>query len=74
MKSNLHALIDSIDNPAVLQAYLILLSREARSNDDFWDALDADAKASIQEGIANFHDGKHVDFFDYMKSTHGIDR
>jgi hypothetical protein len=39
LKSHLHALIDEIEDPAVLQAYLILLSREAKSQEDFSESL-----------------------------------
>jgi len=74
LKSSLHALIDGIEDTAVLQAYLILLSREAKSQEDFWGNLDSNTKAAIDEGIADFDTGKHSDFFDHMKSSYGIER
>ncbi|WP_439559171.1 hypothetical protein [Dyadobacter sp.] len=74
LKSSLHALIDGIDDTAVLQAYLILLSREAKSQEDFWESLDDQTKAAIGQGLADFDSGKHSDFFDHMKSAYGIER
>ncbi|WP_031528381.1 hypothetical protein [Dyadobacter crusticola] len=61
LKSSLHALIDGIDDTAVLQAYLILLSREAKSQEDFWEVLDDKTKAAIVEGLSDFDSGKHSD-------------
>ncbi|KQS25504.1 hypothetical protein [Dyadobacter sp. Leaf189] len=68
LKSSLHALIDFIDDTAVLQAYLILLSREAKSQEDFWEGLDDKTKAAIGEGLSDFDSGKHSNFFDHMKA------
>jgi len=74
LKTSLHALIDSIEDSTVLQAYLILLSREAKSQEDFWHNVDDETKFAINEGLADFDAGRHSDFFDYMKSSHGIER
>ncbi|MCF0042327.1 hypothetical protein [Dyadobacter fanqingshengii] len=74
LKTSLHALIDSIEDSTVLQAYLILLSREAKSQEDFWHNLDDQTKSAINVGLADFDAGRDSDFFDYMKSSHGIER
>lgn len=54
LKTSLHALIDSIEDSTVLQAYLILLSREAQSQEDFWHNIDDQTKSAINEGVADF--------------------
>ena len=74
LKTSLHALIDSIEDSTVLQAYLILLSREAKSQEDFWHNIDDQTKSAINEGVADFEASRDSDFFDYMKSAHGIER
>lgn len=74
LKSSLHALIERIDDTAVLQAYLILLSRQAKSQQDFWENLDDETKSSINEGLTDFEMGRDSDFFEYMKVTYGVER
>jgi hypothetical protein len=74
LRSSLHALIDGIEDATVLQAYLILLSREVKSREDFWETIDGDTKIAIEEGITNFATGKDHDFFEYMKTAHGVER
>ncbi|NIJ51087.1 hypothetical protein [Dyadobacter arcticus] len=49
--------------------------------EDFWLSLDEKTKAKdektkakIEEGLRDFDQGRHVDFFEYMKLTYGISR
>jgi hypothetical protein len=74
LKSTLHSLIDNIDDTNVLQAYVILLSREANLEPDFWDTLDASTKAAIATGIQDADAGRKTDFFQFMKQQYGIER
>jgi hypothetical protein len=74
LKSTLHSLIDNIHYDGVLQAYVLLLSREAKPEDDFWDKLDVPTKAAIDEGIQDLDAGRKTDFFHFMKGQYGIDR
>ena len=74
LKTSLHAIIDRINDASVLEAYLFLLSRELRSQEDFWDTLDDQTKAAIEEGIAYADAGRDTDFFQYMKTAHGVER
>ena len=74
LKNTLHTLIENIDNDSVLQAYVVLLSREAKPKPDFWDALDAPTKAAIGEGITDLNAGRKTDFFQFMKQQYGIGR
>ena len=72
LKNSLHAVIDGINDTSVLEAYLFLLSRELKSQEDFWDTLDDETKAAIEEGIADGDAGRDIDAFQYMKSAYGI--
>jgi hypothetical protein len=74
LKTSLHAIIDRINDASVLEAYLFLLSRELRSQEDFWDTLDDQTKAAIEECIADADAGRDTDFFQYMKTAHGVER
>jgi hypothetical protein len=72
LKSSLHALIDRIQDRAVLQAYLVLLAREVRQESDFWDTLDDSTKSAIQQGTLDVEQGRKTEFFSYMKSQYGV--
>jgi hypothetical protein len=72
LKSTLHTLVDGIDDAAVLQAYVILLSRGANSVADFWEGLDNATKMAIEEGINDLNNGRKSNFFDFMKTQYGI--
>ena len=74
LKSTLYTLIDGINDKAILEACIIFLARKAQVEEDFWDTLDEETKAAIEEGIADADAGRDVDFFAYMKDTHGIER
>ena len=78
LKSSLHNLVDSINNNAVLEAYLVLLSRESeiekRSQKDFWTDLDAETKFAIEQGLGEMQRKETVDAFDFMKEKYGIQR
>ena len=71
LKSTLHTLIDSIDDNGVLQVYVLLLSREAKPEVDFWDSLDVPTKAAIEEGIKDLNAGRKTNFFQFMKQQYG---
>ncbi len=76
LKSSLHELVDRINNNSVLQAYLVLLSREAEleNQKDFWLDLDKDTKFSIEKGLGEMQRKETVDAFDFMKEKYGIQR
>ena len=58
LKSNLHKLVDSINDSKTLQAMITLLSKKEAMNVDFWDELSEEEKASIEEGIAQADRGE----------------
>ncbi len=76
LKSSLHELVDRINNNSVLQAYLVLLSREAEleNQKDFWLDLDNDTKSTIEQGLGEMQRKETVDAFDFMKEKYGIQR
>jgi hypothetical protein len=76
LKSSLHELVDRINNNSVLQAYLVLLSREAEleNQKDFWLDLDNDTKSAIEQGLGEMQRKETVDAFDFMKEKYGIQR
>lgn len=76
LKKSLHQLVDSINNNAVLEAYLVLLSREAEIENakDFWTDLDNETKSAIEQGLGEMQRKETVDAFDFMKGKYGIQR
>jgi hypothetical protein len=78
IKTSLHNLVDRINNNAVLQAYLILLSREAElekeNQKDFWLDLDSETKLAIEQGLGEMQRKETVGAFDFMKDKYGIQR
>lgn len=76
LKKSLHNLVDRINNNAVLEAYLVLLSREVEiaSPKDFWTDLDSETKSAIEQGLEEMQRKETVDAFDFMKEKYGIQR
>ena len=70
LKTTLHTLIDYINDDNVLRAYVLLLSREAEPEPDFWDSLDAPTKTAISEGVQDLNAGRNTDFFQYMEQQY----
>ena len=68
LKTNLHRLIDQINDDVILQAHLTLLSREiSQPTTDFWDDLTPDHQASIDRGLADIAAGRRKPFADILK-------
>jgi hypothetical protein len=74
LKTSLHNLVDRINNDTVLQAYLVLLSREVEmeSQKDFWLDLDSETKSAIEQGLGEMQRKETVNAFDFMKEKYGI--
>ena len=69
LRSQLHQLIERIEDNAVLQAHLVLLSRETTvRTEDFWDELSADQQASIDRGLADLESGRKKLFSEILKA------
>jgi hypothetical protein len=73
LKTSLHNLVDRINNDTVLQAYLVLLSREVEmeSQKDFWLDLDSETKSAIEQGLGEMQRKETVNAFDFMKEKYG---
>ncbi len=68
LKTTLHRLIDQVDDDAILQAHLTLLSREiTQPAIDFWDDLSPASQSSIDRGLADLAAGRRVPFADILK-------
>ena len=74
LKTSLHNLVDRINNDTVLQAYLVLLSREVEMENqkDFWFDLDSETKSAIEHGLGEMQRKETVNAFDFMKEKYGI--
>ena len=61
-KTNLHQIIDSIEDNSLLNRVYLILSKLILKKDavDFWDELSPEEKASIEEGIAEADRGEFV--------------
>jgi predicted transcriptional regulator len=67
LRSQLHQLIDRINDDAVLKAHLVLLSKEAGNQpNDFWDELSTDQQASIDRGLADLEAGRKKPFSEIL--------
>ena len=74
LKTSLHNLVNRINNDTVLQAYLVLLSREVEMENqkDFWFDLDSETKSAIEQGLGEMQRKETVNAFDFMKEKYGI--
>ena len=53
LKSNLHNLIDAVDDSKILNAIYALLSKKTTAKEvDFWNEFSEEQKAEIKESIA----------------------
>ncbi len=61
LKSNLHKLIDGIEDNSVLHAvYAILAKLTNRKEVDFWDELTVDQQNEVLEGMKQIEEGKGI--------------
>ena len=61
VKSELHKIIDSIDDISILKAIRLLLQKDLTKEEiDFWDTLPNDIKKSIEQGIYQADAGELV--------------
>ena len=68
LRSQLHQLIDRIEDDTVLQAHLVLLRREATvQTEDFWDELSPGQQASINRGLDDLQAGRKKSFSEILK-------
>ena len=66
LKSDLHKLIDKINDLTVLNAVKVILSRQADIS-DFWDELPEEVKRSIEKGRVQALKGETADHEQMIK-------
>ena len=74
MKSDLHELIDKINDTDILKAVRTLLSRQF-SSEDFWDDLPDDIKESIEDSLKQAETNEtlpHNDVIREAKEKYGL--
>ena len=69
LKSELHHLIDSIDDIGLLKAIKLILKQKPASTTDFWDILPEEVKASINKGIAQADNGELISHENMVAET-----
>ena len=52
LKSDLHRLIDSIEDTVILKAIQQILKKQLKSKSDFWNELPENIKLSIERGLS----------------------
>ncbi len=57
LKSNLHRLIDSVQDSKTLKITYLLLSKTEEGTKDWWDTISAKEKAAIEEGLKDIKSG-----------------
>jgi len=77
LKSNLHRIIESIDDNKVLNAIYILLVKQLKVNQklDFWDELPEELRNEIEEAIKEAERGEvftHESVVQEMKGKYNI--
>ena len=76
IKSELHLLIDSIEDTAILKAIGLLLKKQAKHIEtDIWDELPVQMQKSVERGLAQSEKGEfinHEDVMNEVKKRYGI--
>ena len=67
LKSDLHSLVDKVNDMAILNAIKAILSAQLKEN-DFWDELPLNVQESVKRGIEQAKSGKTKAHSEVMKS------
>ncbi|MDD2278182.1 MAG: hypothetical protein PHD06_02930 [Bacteroidales bacterium] len=57
LKSDLHHLIDKINDKSILNAVRTILSKQAEKSTDWWDMANEEDKKAIKEGLEQLDKG-----------------
>jgi TRAP-type C4-dicarboxylate transport system substrate-binding protein len=74
LKSDLHELIDKINDTSILTALKTLLSKQV-CQEDFWDDLPEEIKESIEESLKQMENNEtipHNDVIQEAKQKYGL--
>lgn len=69
LKSDLHHLIDKINDKSILNAVRTILSKQAEKSTDWWDEISEAEKKSIEQGLAEADRGKFIPHEEVMKEV-----
>lgn len=67
LKSDLHRLIDKINDVSILNAVKVLLAKESAIEEDWADSLSEDQKSELEESILEADQGKTITHEEAMK-------
>jgi predicted transcriptional regulator len=67
LKSDLHRLIDKVNDISLLKAIKIILAKETTKETDWADTLSEDLRHELEESIAEADQGKTISHEDAMK-------
>jgi predicted transcriptional regulator len=67
LKSNLHRLIDKVQDSKTLKITYLLLSKTEEGNKDWWDSISAKEKAAIEQGLKDINKGNVFSHAKVMK-------
>jgi len=57
LKSNLHKLIDKVQDSKTLKITYLLLSKNSEGTEDWWNAISDQEKAAIEKGLKDISKG-----------------
>lgn len=60
LKSNLHHLIDKINDKSILNAVRTILSKQVEKSDDWWDTISNEERTEIEQGLAEADQGEVI--------------
>jgi hypothetical protein len=66
LKTDLHKLIDQIQDNTILQAVHMILAKQVAAETDFWDELTPAQQKDIDAGIADLEAGKNKPFAEVL--------
>jgi predicted transcriptional regulator len=62
VKTDLHRLIDRVQDDAILQAVRTILVKQAEAETDFWNELPESDKKAIEEGLEQLDQGQSFSY------------
>lgn len=60
LKSDLHHLIDKINDKSILSAVRTILSKQTEQSSDWWDTISDDERAEIEQGLTEADRGEVI--------------
>ena len=67
LKTDLHHMIDKINDVQILNAVKVLLTRRSKQTRDWWDTLTETAKDELEESMAQADRGEVISHKEAMK-------